>query len=151
MTATIEELLRHLIAWEIIHRTETHQYAVVDIGILSERDGELVTSDGKRHVHQSFQIALDEIILLHLLAGYGIVTGMERLDDLQLLVHQMTAEADCRNTGVVEDAAINLILVDTLGKQLADDVVDVRIGRILGASTRISHHTAIYAGSPGLI
>ncbi len=76
---------------------------------------------------------------------------MERLDDLQLLVHQMTTEADCRNTGVIEYVAINLILVDALGKQLADHVIDVRIGRVIGESTRIGHHTAINAGSPGLI
>ena len=107
--------------------------------------------DGKRYIHQSFQIALDEIIFLQFLTGNGIITGMKRLDDLQLLVHQMTTEADSRHTGIIEYVAIDLILVDALGQELADDVIDVRTRRIISKSTGIGHHAAVNAGSPGLV
>ena len=63
----------------------------------------------------------------------------------------MTTEADCRHTGVIEYVAIDLILIDSLGQQLADDIIDVRIRRIISKSTGIGHHTAINAGCPGLI
>ena len=79
------------------------------------------------------------------------VTGMKALYDLQLFIHQIATEPDCRNAGIIEDIAVNLILVDVLGKQQTDDVIDIRLGRIVSETTRIGHHTAINAGSPCLI
>ena len=120
MTATIEELGCHLIAWEIVYRTETYQYAIVYIRIFTKRNGEFVTLDGKRYVHQSFQVALDKVILLQFFTGHCIETGMKSLYYLQLFIHQIATEPDCRNAGIIEDIAVNLILVDVLGKQQAD-------------------------------
>jgi hypothetical protein len=110
-----------------------------------------VTLDGKRYVHQSFQVALDKVILLQFFTGHCIETGMKSLYYLQLFIHQIATEPDCRNAGIIEDITVNLILVDVLGKQQADDIIDIRLGRIIGETARIGHHAAIDTGSPSLI
>ena len=50
---------------------------------------------------------------------------MKALYYLQLFIHQIATEPDCRNAGIIEDIAVNRILVDVLGKQQADDVIAV--------------------------
>ena len=38
---------------------------------------------------------------------------------------------------------VNIIFIDALGKQLADDKIDFPVVGIIGKATRISHHTGI--------
>ena len=41
------------------------------------------------------------------------------------------------------DVAVYLVLVDALGEQLRDDVVDVTVGGVIGEAARIGHHTTV--------
>ena len=41
------------------------------------------------------------------------------------------------------DVAVDLVLVDALGEQLADDEKDLRTAGVVGETARIGHHAAI--------
>ena len=67
----------------------------------------------------------------------------------QLLVHDIAHKADAVVRIVVIDVAIDLVLVDVLGEQLADDEEYLRTGAIEGEATRIGHHAAIDGNGKG--
>ena len=69
----------------------------------------------------------------------------------QLLVHHIAHQADAILRVVVEHVAIDAVLVDTLGEQLADDEVDFRTRTVVGKATCIGHHTAIHRHSKRLV
>ena len=64
----------------------------------------------------------------------------------QLLVHHIAHQADAVLTVVMIDIAVDLILVDVLREQLADDGEDHRTAGVVGEPTRIRHHATIDGG-----
>lgn len=77
--------------------------------------------DTQWFVDQTFEVALDEMESLHILTGDTIIRCMQALHHTELLAHQITAKTDGRKAAVIEYIAIDLVFIDALGKQLADN------------------------------
>ena len=65
------------------------------------------------------------------------------IDD-KLVAQHIAHEAQPVLAVVVIDVAVDLVLVDALGQQLADDEVDVWLRRVIGEAARIGHHATIH-------
>lgn len=77
--------------------------------------------DTQWFVDQTFEVALDEMESLHILTGDTIIRCMQTLHHTELLAHQIAAKTDGRKAAVIEYIAIDLVFIDALGKQLADN------------------------------
>ena len=146
MSPAVEELFCHLIGGEVVNRPETDPDEVFLISVLTQGDGELQTLDLLRDVHQSLGIALDEMEALLLFTGECVVGGMILWQIYQFLVHHIAHQADAVLTVVMIDIAVDLILVDVLREQLADDGEDHRTAGVVGEPARIGHHATIDGG-----
>ena len=122
MTSTIEEPFGYEVAGEIVDRAQRHPYKVGLLRILAQGDRELKPFDLLGNIDQPLGITLDEVEALLLFARNGIVGGMILRQIDQLLVHDIAHEADAVVGIVVIDVAIDLVLVDMLGEQLAPPV-----------------------------
>ena len=143
MASTIEETSCHLIAGELVDRAQRHPNGLITLGIFTQRDAELQALDLQGHIDQSFGIALDEVELVQVVAIQRVVSSMALSVDHQTIAQYMAHEAQTVLAVVMVDVAVDLILVDVLGEQLADDEEDIWVVGIEGEASRIGHHATI--------
>ena len=144
MAATIKELLGHKVAREVINRTETNPYQIRLIGIFAQRNRQFEPFYLLWYVYQAFGIAFNIIKALQLIAGERIECSIILGHIHKFLVHHIAHQADTILGIVVENIAIDAILVDMFGEQLTDDEVDFRARAVEGKTTCIGHHTTIH-------
>ena len=61
---------------------------------LTQRDTALHAFDLQRHVDQSLGIAAHIMEVLHILTRQRVVAGMEVIEDIELLSHEVPAQTD---------------------------------------------------------
>ena len=121
MSSTVEELLGHEVAGKVIYRPQTYPGQVVVFGVLAYGDAQFHALDLQRHVHQSFSIALDIVEAFQVFTFQYKVRGMLVGHGDELLVQHVAHESHALFAVVVVNVAVNLVFVDILAEQLADD------------------------------
>ena len=85
----------------------------------------------------------NEVEALHVSPCDGEIAGVTCAVDDEALIHDEARQAQAVLREVVIDVAVNLVLVDMLGKQLRDDEVDVARVAVVCESACVGHHAAI--------
>ena len=143
MTASVEEAGCHLVAGKIVDGTERYKYEVVAFGVLAERYGKAHVLDLQRHVDETLAVALGVLETLKVVARECEIGGVEVVNNVHLLVENITLKTQAMFAENVIDVTIYSVLVDALGEELADDEENLRRIAGKGEASSVGHHATI--------
>ena len=133
------------VAGEDAHATERGMNHVL-LRILAQEGGETDVAYLQGEVDEALGVALVEPEAFHLGTREGDERGFLLGEETHLLVEGIAHHAQAPLGVVVEDATVDVVLVDAVLEQTADDVEDVGTVAVEGEGARVGHHAAIEAG-----
>ena len=132
------------VAGEGAHAAERGVNLVL-LGILAQEGREADSPYLQGQVDEALGVALVEAEALHLGTCEGDERGFLLGEEAHFLIEDIAHHAHAPLGIVVEDATVDVVLVDAMLEQAADDVEDVGTVRVEGEGARVGHHAAIEA------
>ena len=145
MAAAVEKFAGHLVAGEVVHGAQAHTYDIL-FRVFAQGDAEAHSFHLKGHIDQSLRVAAYVLQVFEFLASEGEDAGSVVLVEFQLFVEHVANDAQSALLARPIDVAINLVLVDTLAQEHADEEVDFGVVGVVGKASRVGHHACVERG-----
>ena len=145
VSASIKELRCHLVAREVAYAAKAQLHGARVFRVLVDKDAELDAEHREGDVDEAFRVAVLDLEAPSFLVGERHDGSVAVVQDFHVDVEQVALQSQTRFGSRIEDVAVDLVLVDALCQQAADEFIDGRAVGVEREGTRVAHHGGVEA------